>query len=135
MNCKYCPDDFVNKITLITNGMFSKDGTQKIKEHLSSHKYFLGLKIQRSPTWSETMESYKKEIFIPVYEAIFSWNFDVSFPKTKKEELYFNLTTYLYYLRQVNPETSIEEAAKNFCCKYGSNKKGKLLVNILRKIS
>jgi hypothetical protein len=135
MECLYCPDDFVDQLTIITNGMFSKDGAQQIREHLTSHKYFLGLKLHRSPTWCETMESYKREIFIPVYNAIYSWNFDVTFPKTKKEELYFKLTTYLYYLRQNNPNVSIEEASKNFCCAYGSNRKGKLLVNILRKIS
>ena len=135
MKCLSCPKDFVNQLTNKTNGLFSESSANQIQEHITSHRYFLGLKLGRQPSWCETVESYKKEVFFPIYNAIYSWDFDVSFPKEKKENLYFKLATHLYFLRQSNPEATVNEASKNFCCIYGSNKRGKMLVNMLRKIS
>jgi hypothetical protein len=134
MTCT-CPIDFVDQLTIMTNGLFSEFSMNRIQEHLTSHRYFLGLKLGRQPSWNETVKSYKEEIFIPIYNAIYSWDFDVSSPKVKKEDLYFRLSTHLYFLRQEHPEATVEEAAKNFCCVHGCDKQGKMLVNLLRKIS
>lgn len=130
-----CPINFVDQLTIMTNGLFSEFSAIRIQEHLTSHRYFLGLKLKRQPSWCETLQSYKEEIFIPIYNAIYSWDFDVSSPKVRKEDLYFRLSTHLYFLRQENPDTTVQSAAKNFCCEYGCNKQGKMLVNLLRKIS
>jgi hypothetical protein len=119
----------------MTNGLFSNFSANIIQEHLTAHRYFLGLNLKRQPTWCETFLSYREEIFIPIYKAIYSWDFDVSSPKVKKEDLYFRLSTHLYYLRQQHPETTVEQAAKHFCCVYGCDKQGKMLVNLLSKIS
>lgn len=134
MTCT-CPIEFVNQITLITNGLFSEFSSLELQEHLTSHRYFLGIKIGRQPTWDETLNSYRDEIFIPIYNAIYSWDFDVSSPKVKKEDLYFRLSEHLYFLRLQNPDATVAEAAKNFCCVYGCDRQGKMLVNLLRKIS
>lgn len=134
MTCT-CPIEFVNQITLITNGLFSEFSSLELQEHLTSHRYFLGIKIGRQPTWDETLNSYRDEIFIPIYNAIYSWDFDVSSPKVKKEDLYFRLSKHLYFLRLQNPDATVAEAAKNFCCVYGCDRQGKMLVNLLRKIS
>lgn len=134
MTCK-CPMDIVAQITTMTRGLFSEFNTFKIQEHLTSHRYFLGLELGRQPTWEETLTNYKSEIFIPLYKAIYSWDFDVCSPKVKKEDLFFQLATHLYFLRQEKPKTTVKEAAKDFCCVYGCNKQGMMLVNLLRKIS
>ena len=69
MTCT-CPINFADQLTISTNGLFSEFSTNRIQEHLTSHRYFLGLKLGRQPSWSETVKSYKEEIFIPIYKAI-----------------------------------------------------------------
>lgn len=135
MNTTTCSMEIVDSIVNEAKGLFTDLSIIDLKNHLTSHKYFLGLKLGYSPSWSQTIMDYEQEIFCPIVHEIFSWNFDIAFPKTKKEVLYFQFCTHLYYLRLINPKTSIKEASIDFCHIYGKNKKGKMLVNLLTKIS
>ncbi len=106
---------------------------EKVIEHLTTHKYFLGEKIGRSPTLEETVDSYINEIFIPVCKLIKSWEFDIAFKKEQKEYLYFSFLQHLYYKREKQPSLKVETVAHDFCLNFGDNKRGKLLVNLLLK--
>ncbi|MGD1816502.1 MAG: hypothetical protein ACPKNR_05650 [Pleomorphochaeta sp.] len=102
-------------------------------KHLNTHKYFLGQKLGRNPNFEETINSYKNEIFIPVCKLIKNWEFDIAFKKEQKECLYFSFLEHLYLKREEQPSLEIETVAHDFCLKYGDNKRGRLLVNLLYK--
>lgn len=92
MTYSCCPTDFIQQLTNKTNGLFSESSAKQIQKHVTSHRYFLGLKLKRQPSWYETVESYKNEVFFPIYTAIYSWDFDVSFPKKKKGSSIFQIS-------------------------------------------
>lgn len=134
MNSNTCSLLLTNDLIKETKGLFSDLSLIELRDHLTTHKYFLGLKKGYSPSWKETINDYNINIYTPITKLIYNWNFDISFPKTKKEVLYFQFTKHLYYLRLENPKVSIYEASIDFCHKYGNNKKGKMLVNLIDKI-
>jgi hypothetical protein len=104
-----------------------------IIDQLNTHKYFLGQKLGRNPSLSETVESYKSDVFLPVCHLIKNWEFDIAFKKEQRECLYFSFLEHLYLQRKEQPSLNIETVAHDFCLNYGDNKRGRMLVNLLLK--
>jgi len=106
---------------------------ENFEKHIKTHRYFLGQKLKKNPSIEETIESYKKEIFLPVCRIIKNWEFDIAFKKEHKECLYFSFLEHLYFKRENDTSINIESVAHDFCLKHGDNKRGRLLVNLLYK--
>ena len=104
-----------------------------VLEHLITHKYFLGQKLNRSPNIIETIDSYQNDVFIPVCKLIKNWEFDIAFKKEQRKCLYFSFLEHLYLKRKEQPSLQLETVAHNFCLNYGDNKRGRILVNLLAK--
>ena len=53
-------------------GVFARDATPEpqLLEHISVHRYYRGIELQRPVSWEEAVESWRENVYKPMVERI-----------------------------------------------------------------
>ena len=97
-------------------------GYQKLLEHISAHRYFMGIDQQREISWEEAVVGWCEQVYQPLVEVIRSQNILKEFPGRTETDLYLWVIEHLWYLREeTSGEVSLEEAAVHFAGEFSQN--------------
>ncbi len=102
-------------------------GYQQIIEHIATHRYYMQVEQQRDIGDAEAVADWYDQVYVPIVEVIRANNVLDDFPGRTEADLYLWIVEHLYFLRQVEVDTSIEEAAEDYADQY-SEKSIKRLV-------
>jgi len=84
-------------------------------EHISVHRYFLGLERKAPVSWEEAVVSWYDNLYQPLVELIRRHGVLKEFPGRTEADLYVWIMDHLYFLRErYGPELSPEEAVLDF---------------------
>ncbi|MFA7566394.1 MAG: hypothetical protein WCY01_05155 [Alkalispirochaeta sp.] len=97
---------------------------EEIAEHVEVHKYFVNQSISWTITWDDAVFSWYEAVFIPVMQAIDAWHIRKAFPKKTRGQLYLAVATHWHFLKERNPDITIDEAADDFAGHYGTGLAG-----------
>ena len=108
-------------------------GYQKLLEHISVHRYFMGMDHQRDFSWEEAVQGWCEQVYQPLVAVIRSQNILKEFPGRTEADLYLWVIEHLWYLREeTRQEVSLEEAAVHFAGEFSQNPLSVLLSMIGR---
>ena len=102
-------------------------GYQQIIEHIATHRHYMQLEQQREVSDAEAVADWYDNVYLPVVEAIRANKVLDEFPGRTESDLYLWIVEHLYFLRQTEQDTSIEEAAEDYADQF-SEKSIKRLV-------
>lgn len=86
------------------------DAYERLLEHVSVHRYFLGLDLAREVPWREAVNSWRDTIYRPMIEAIRESAILREFPGKTETDLYLFLMDHLHYLRSRGPQGKLAAA-------------------------
>lgn len=88
----------------------------KLLEHISTHRWFMGERLDREVTDEEAVRGWYEEVYLPLVKVIREQNILQHFPTRTETDLYLFIIEHLYYLRMEynRQEVSLEEAAEHF---------------------
>ncbi|HUF37867.1 MAG TPA: universal stress protein [Anaerolineales bacterium] len=87
----------------------------RLFEHVDTHRYYLGLKTGREPTYEEAVRSWYREVYLPLTAEIEKEGLAAHFRGLTKTDLYLLVSEYQWLLREVYAdEASREEADRRF---------------------
>ncbi len=108
-------------------------GYERILEHISVHRYFLGMQLQRDVSWEEAVTGWVDQVYLPLVRVIREYNILKEFPNRTEADLYLWVIEHLWYLREeYKSDVSLETAATHFADEY-SKRPLRQLVNIVKK--
>jgi hypothetical protein len=102
-------------------------GYQQIIEHIAMHRHYMQLEQQREVSDAEAVADWYDHVYLPVIEVIRANNVLDDFPGRTASDLYLWIVEHLYFLRETEQGTSIEQAAEDYADQY-SEKSIKRLV-------
>jgi len=90
-------------------------GYQKLLEHISAHRYFMGINQQREIGWEEAVLNWYENVYQPMERITEENHILDEFPGRTKGDLYLWIMEHLWYLREeYQSEVSLETAAAHF---------------------
>lgn len=91
-------------------------GYERLLEHISAHRYYLGIELGREPTWPEAVRSWQERVYRPMVEAIRNTAVLDEFPGHTETDLYLFVMDHLHHLREhyANDEVTDLQAARHF---------------------
>jgi len=93
---------------------------EELLEHISVHRYFLGIEQNREIPYEEAVTSWYDHVYCPAIEVIRRENVLRYFPGRTEADLYVWLMQHLYHLREEYGEgASIEQAAAELVAEEG----------------
>lgn len=108
------------------------EGYQRVLEHISTHRWFLGERLSREPSWEEAVASWYDEVYSPLVQVIREQQILKDFPGRSEADLYLWVIEHLWYLREAyQEEVSLADAARHFADSY-SQRPLRWLLNFLR---
>ncbi len=75
-------------------------GYERLLEHISVHRYFMGIESGREPTWPEAVASWRERVYGPMIHAIERSGIMEEFPGRTETDLYLFAMDHLHHLRQ-----------------------------------
>jgi len=102
-------------------------GYQQIIEHIAMHRHYMQLEQQRDVSDAAAVADWYDHVYLPLVEVIRANNVLDDFPDRTESDLYLWIVEHLYFLRETEQDTSIEEAAEDYADQY-SEKSVKRLV-------
>ena len=103
----------------ITDGIFSENDLEILKEQISVHKYFVNQSIPWTITWEDAVFSWYENVFRPIVEVVDSWEVRNAFSGSSRNTLYFDIANHWYYLLEKDPQTYAGYAAIHYAASYG----------------
>lgn len=98
------------KIELTLPGQY-----QKLFEHISVHRWFMGERKQSEITLEEAVIDWYDEVYLPLEKVILAQDVLQNFPRRTVTDLYLWIIEHLWYLREeYQQEVSIEQAVEHF---------------------
>lgn len=94
------------------------NGYERLLEHISGHRWYLGLETHREPTWPEAVLSWRDRVYRPMVQEIRRTEILKDFPDSTETDLYLFVMDHLHYLREqygtgsVAPEDAVREFVK-----------------------
>jgi len=73
---------------------------EKLLEHISTHRWYLGVEAKREIPYSEAVASWYDRIYLPTIEAIRATDALRDFPNRSEADLYLWVTEHHWYLHQ-----------------------------------
>jgi len=88
----------------------------KLLEHISTHRWFMGERLDREVSDEEAVRGWYEEVYLPLVKVIREQNILEHFPTRTETDLYLFIIEHLYFLRMEynQQEISLEEAAEHF---------------------
>ena len=113
---------------------FSVPGNYRILlEHISVHRYFMGIEQEREILWEEAVASWYDDVYMPIVRIIREQNILAEFPGRTEADLYLWIMDHLYFLRErYGPEVGAEEAAADFAERFSERPVKKALRGVKR---
>jgi hypothetical protein len=102
-------------------------GYQQIIEHIATHRHYMQLEQQREVSDAEAVADWYDHVYQPIIDVIRANHVLDEFPDRTESDLYLWIVEHLYFLREIEKDTSIEEAAEDYADQY-SEKSIKRLV-------
>ncbi len=102
-------------------------GYQQIIEHIATHRHYMQLEQQRDVSDAEAVADWYDQVYLPIVEVIRANKVLDDFPGRTESDLYLWIVEHLYFLREIEKDTSIEKAAEDYADQY-SEKSIKRLV-------
>jgi len=102
-------------------------GYQQIVEHIAMHRHYMQVEQQREVGEAEAVADWYDQVYLPIIEVIHAHSVLDDFPGRTESDLYLWIVEHLYFLRESEQDTSIEEAAEDYADQY-SEKSIKRLV-------
>lgn len=96
-----------------------EEGWQELQEHVKVHQYHLGQQLNTSVSWDDAVFSWYDNVLTPLKRVVGSWEFRQAFPRQPLGDLYLAVSDHWHYLKEKDPNTSPEEAARSFATHYG----------------
>jgi hypothetical protein len=95
-------------------------GYDQLREHISVHRYYLGLERKAPVPLEEAVLSWYDNLYMPVARLAREENFLDKFPNRSEADLYLWIMDHLYFLRQRYGEAvDAEDAAADFAEHFG----------------
>jgi len=91
------------------------DGYERLLDHISKHRYYLGLDQKRDISWPDAVESWRNTIYEPAIALIRASGVLSEFPGRTETDLYLFAMDHLHYLRErygaegVGPAAAVQE--------------------------
>jgi hypothetical protein len=113
---------------------------EKLLEHISVHRWFLGLERDHPITYDEAVMHWYDQVYTPVVEAIREADLPADFPKRTHADLYVWMSEHLWYLREsgeLHDATPLSSVARTFAECFNSRSGPRVLrmLRSLRRIS
>lgn len=103
-------------------------GYEKLLEHITVHRYFMGNEQQREISWPEAVGDWYDQVYRPMEDLIRKNNVISEFPGRTESDLYLWIIEHLWYLREtLQSEVSMEDAVMHFADEYSENSIRRLL--------
>ncbi len=102
-------------------------GYQQIIEHIAMHRYYMQLGQQREVSEAEAVADWYDQVYLPTVEIIRSHNVLDEFPGRTESDLYLWIVEHLYFLREIEQGTSLEDAAADYAEQYSEKSIKKLM--------
>lgn len=103
-------------------------GYEKLLEHITVHRYFMGTDLQRDISWGEAVGDWYDQVFKPMKDLIHKNNVISEFPGRTESDLYLWIIEHLWYLREtIQTDISMEDAVVHFADEYSQNSVRRLL--------
>ncbi|NCN04476.1 MAG: hypothetical protein GW949_02480 [Spirochaetales bacterium] len=106
-------------LTGITDGIFSENELEILKEQISVHKYFVNQSIPWTISWEDAVFSWYENVFKPIVEVVDSWEVRNAFTSSTQNRLYLDISNHWYYLLEKDPQTFAGYAAIHYAATYG----------------
>jgi hypothetical protein len=90
---------------------------KEVLEHISVHRYFMGIEQNRDVPWKEAVASWYDNVYLPLIELIRKYNILDAFPGRTEADLYAWLIKHQEALRLHlggDQHISIEETVEDF---------------------
>ncbi len=108
-------------------------GYERILEHISVHRYFLGMHAQDDVSWHDAVIGWVDQVYLPLVQVIREYKILKEFPQRSEADLYLWIIEHLWYLREeYHSDVSLETAATHFAGKY-SRRPLRRLVNMVKR--
>lgn len=110
-------------------------GYERLIEHISVHRYFLGMQRKQDIRWEEAVTGWVDQVYLPLVQVIREYNILKEFPGRTEADLYLWVIEHLWYLREeYNAEVSLEKAATHFADAYSKRPLRQLLQMVRRTV-
>jgi hypothetical protein len=118
------------KIVLTLPGTYDK-----LLEHISVHRWFMGEKNNREIEYSEAVTGWYDEVYMPLIKVILEGDILKEFPGRTPSDLYLWIIEHLWFLREeIQSEISLEHAAAHFTTEFSKKSLVRRLWLLLRKV-
>ncbi len=120
---------------LETTGLVQKDpneyvvtipnGYEKLLDHISVHRYYLGIEKNRPISWEEAVRSWRRSVYLPMTRIICKHKIKEQFPDLTETDLYLVTIEHLHYLKEQYGSKKIgrARAVKDFALQNKPTKK------------
>lgn len=106
-------------------------GYERLLEHITVHRYFMGLEQGRSISEDEATRNWYRSLYLPMVAVIREKNILEDFPGRTDADLYLWIMDHQHYLReQFGPGVGAEAAAQHYAEHYAT----RLTKRILRAV-
>jgi hypothetical protein len=102
-------------------------GYQQIIEHIATHRHYMQLEQQREVSDAEAVADWCDRVYRPIVEVIRANNVLDEFPGRTESDLYLWIVEHLYFLRETEQATSIEEAAEDYADQFSEKSVKRLM--------
>jgi hypothetical protein len=108
-------------------------GYERLIEHISVHRYFLGVQRQRDIPWEEAVTGWIEQVYLPLVYVIREYHILKEFPGRTETDLYLWIIEHLWYLREeYKSDVSLEKAAAHFTEEFSRRPMRQLLSMVRR---
>ncbi len=76
------------------------NGYERLLDHISVHRYFLGIDLRRAIGWDEAVASWRDTLYRPVVEITRKSDILEEFPQRTEADLYLFVMEQLHHLKQ-----------------------------------
>jgi hypothetical protein len=110
-------------------------GYQQITEHIATHRYYMQVEQQREVSDAEAVADWYDQVYLPIIEVIRANNVLADFPGRTESDLYLWIVEHLYFLREIEQGTSIEEAAEDYADQFSEKSIKRLMRGLSQAFS
>jgi hypothetical protein len=90
-------------------------GYERLIEHISVHRYFLGVQRKHDITWEDAVSGWVEQVYLPLVYVIREYRILKEFPNRTETDLYLWIIEHLWFLREeYKSDVSLEMAAAHF---------------------
>lgn len=97
---------------------------EKLRQHIDSHRWFLGENRQAEITYPEAVKSWYENVYLPLVKILRDGKIMEKFPGRTEADLYLWIIEHRWYLQQTyDADVTMEQAAEKFADEQSPGKK------------